>query len=777
MSTSHLLRSLWCAAAPIAALALLTTAASASAAPLPLALSSTIDAPYYTSLAIQDARAAIIGDFNGDGIDDHAYGTNDSYVDGELRVVFGAPGAVDGGGGVRFTGAKGATGDYVVDGAGDVDGDGFDDLVVQQTAPASRAFIVYGAASTPASTPLDAGPRITSLSTGTPGSPTVEGIGDFNGDGFDDVAIAQGTGAAATLNPLASQAIILGGPRVRTLNPLVRSSRVSILKGTSQCQDYYFVIPICSTVLPRLTGVGDFNGDGMDDVVIDSIGPAGRHIVLGRTGTFAASANSPGANSVSLTARVATTQRGEPAEWRKIVGAGDLNGDGFADLVIPISRLDREGNQWALLLGGPNPPAAVAATAPVILLGKPNDVFASQAAGDQNGDGRDDLFVVGIASAAVVSLPAGASQAAALDLSTFPQVNVQANYTVSDFDGPGDLDGDGAPDLIGTTGAGLGIFTHAYQPPAPVYLQCAPTMIPNKFRASEGAMLSVPASCAGLELRIAYLNSNGNVAQRYPTLAPGETQTPFDVDLSNPLLVPDTYTVTVMPSNKYGNVKPLSSTFEILPEATPPATTPPAILMPTTMSDPAWVSSPDVSLMRGNLMVLSNGPAQTASAVWPTVFNPNGKAIAFDATLSGGNGQAEGITMAFLRGSTPLPAGGLVGGGLGKLGFGGLDGVALALDLKKQAGDPASTFLGIADGEQGESLHYLQTADPGIRLRGAVVHIQFSSKDGVVTVLVNGRTRLTRTMTLPSEARLAFTGSTGVTTWQRQTVSNLSVGG
>jgi hypothetical protein len=740
-----------CLAAAIAVAGAVGLAGTGSAAAAtPLQFTSVVDAPYANTEAEPDRHAAVIGDFNGDGIDDHAYATGK-----ELRVVFGARGDADGGGSVQFTGTAGQ---YVVDGAGDVDRDGFDDVVVGQTSPAGAAFVIYGAASTPASMVLAAGPRITAIATGSPTHVTVDGLGDFNGDGFDDVAVSQTTGSAVTLNISASQAIVLGGPRVAQLSALAVGPRVSLIKAPTRCA-YYFFLPFCNSVMPELSAVGDFDADGKADVAIDTLAAGGRRIVLGRTGTAAISAPAPGAGSIDLTARLAATQAGEPWSLRRIFAAGDVNGDGASDLAVPIFRGTNMLPQYAILLGRRTPAAAFSASEPVITLGQGNDVPFLSAAGDQDGDGRGDLLIGRGQVFRVVSVPAGATS---VDVAAAPRIVVPG--TITETDGPADLDGDGAPDLIGAGRESVGLFTHGVGLPTNPKPECVPVVTPNRFRYSQGATVSV-APCTNTALVVDYWSPTKHVAQRYPVLTNGATSFPFSTDIPPSWLQPGTYTISVAPENGL----PRSSTFEILPE-----TEAPAGQLPTVMNDPKWSRSGSAAVV-GTATVLTSGPAQAASTVWLSPIDPNGKSFEFRTTLSGGTGQAEGVTMAFLRGDAPIPAGGLLGGGLGKLGFGGLDGVALALDVNKQPTDPAASFIGLADGERGESLNYLQTADPGVRLRGAQVLVKLVSKDGVVSVYVNNRLRLTRTMTLPSPARLAFTGSTGATIWQTQSINTIAV--
>jgi hypothetical protein len=73
-------------------------------------------------------------------------------------------------------------------------------------------------------------------------------------------------------------------------------------------------------------GAGDINGDGIGDVVLDGFQAA--YIVFGKTDPFAASidlANLNGSDGFIL---------GGASNGTRVSGAGDVNGDGFDDVVV-----------------------------------------------------------------------------------------------------------------------------------------------------------------------------------------------------------------------------------------------------------------------------------------------------------------------------------------------------------------------------------------------------------------------------------------------------------
>jgi hypothetical protein len=177
---------------------------------------------------------------------------------------------------------------------------------------------------------------------------------------------------------------------------------------------------------------GDLNGDGYDDLAYyfydnsSSTGYDSLRLVFG--GTFRE--------------MVVYEAYGSTVEYRHIHGIGDINGDGFDDYMMSIYQQDQ--NHWAYLgYGGPqfNPADAELFFeyhgAPIDPMRRP--------LGDVNGDGYADF--VGLMDGLIKCWYGGQSISDAYDLSLFPYY--QGGGTGDDSLIHGDLNGDGYEDVMG----------------------------------------------------------------------------------------------------------------------------------------------------------------------------------------------------------------------------------------------------------------------------------------------------------------------------------------
>lgn len=335
---------------------------------------------------------ASAGDINGDGFEDiiisaDEYDFGATTKAGAVYVLFGgaaglaaldiADGLVDGI--IQTSLLDGYNGFQVhgtlvnqqfgqsVNGAGDVDGDGFDDLIIGvDNLPGGQVYLLFGKATgfAASGTPvLTAGADGYIFSPVGPNSGddlgySVSSAGDFNGDGFDDFIIGarfadpnsgatnDGEGAAylvfggrANLEQLDGDDGATGGA-INLGNLSVGEGVVISTTGTGQTAGY------------SVSALGDINGDGFDDIGVtapndDPFGGTsneGRAMVLfGRPDSIGIA---PLINGASLNGVQGFWMGGLNAGDRlgdEISGGGDVNGDGFDDIIVTAARADPYG--------------------------------------------------------------------------------------------------------------------------------------------------------------------------------------------------------------------------------------------------------------------------------------------------------------------------------------------------------------------------------------------------------------------------------------------------
>lgn len=199
-----------------------------------------------------------------------------------------------------------------VSGAGDVNGDGIADLIVGASR-AGQSYVVFGTEDGyPKTLDLGAldGSNGFALSGNNSGS-SVSGAGDINGDGFDDVIV--GGVQSHVVFGAAS-----GFPARLDLDNLDGGNGFAVIGGGRSVSE-----------------AGDVNGDGLDDFIIGDpgAGRAGRaYVVFGASDSFPpaiALLNLDGSNGFTLEG---VSRYGDTGA--SVSGAGDVDGDGFDDLII-----------------------------------------------------------------------------------------------------------------------------------------------------------------------------------------------------------------------------------------------------------------------------------------------------------------------------------------------------------------------------------------------------------------------------------------------------------
>jgi hypothetical protein len=260
---------------------------------------------------------------------------------------------------------------------------------------------------------------------------------DLNGDGYSDFVV--GAGSDPSKQPKAY--VYLGGPSLPARPALVVDDNLPDNYGTGVAM------------------VGDVNGDGYGDYAVQT-----QHASIdGQGGTrimvfFGGSVLKAQPDITFAPAAVQDVMLG-------VTGCGDLNGDGYDDIAFETVRNDVNGNtqppRVEIHFGGPD----LATSAPLVLASAhPTDVipFSIAAAGDVNGDGYPDLVVgAGLASpgssvgAEVLLYYGGSPMDATADV-VFPNPYPSTPSTAFPVAGVGDINGDGFADVAIAVSPGAG---------------------------------------------------------------------------------------------------------------------------------------------------------------------------------------------------------------------------------------------------------------------------------------------------------------------------------
>jgi hypothetical protein len=310
-----------------------------------------------------------IGDFNKDGIDDFVIG---GYgFDPPLRtdagaavVIFGKTsgwGDIDlasftsGNAGFWLLGAAaGDTFGFWVSGAGDMNGDGTDDMVVganradsQSRSDAGTSYVFFGHSTTTAFNTIDlsafisgsAGFKICGAAAGDYSGDKVRGAGDVNADGFSDIIIGalffdKSVGSADS----GAAYVIFGHSTASAFTDIDLGS----LSGD---QGYRIAGAAANDRLGlSVCGAGDFNHDGYYDIVIGSMANK-VYVLFGHSNTTAFS-------DVDVTTFTAGSTGfvvfGSGDLGWSVGGGVDINKDAIDDIVIAASTYSSTGAAYVL---------------------------------------------------------------------------------------------------------------------------------------------------------------------------------------------------------------------------------------------------------------------------------------------------------------------------------------------------------------------------------------------------------------------------------------------
>jgi hypothetical protein len=363
------------------------------------------------------------GDVNGDGFDDlivgAPYSGPNGLYSGATFVVFGKTDGTkvelsdieNGNGGFVINGVSADDRSGVsVSGAGDVNGDGFDDLIVgapfddPNGSNSGASFVVFGKTDGTKVELSDiengiGGFVINGVSAGDNVGRSVSSAGDVNGDGFDDLIVGVQLDAPNG-NRSGASFVVFGktdGTKVE-LSDIENGTGGFVINGASAFD--------ASGV--SVSSAGDVNGDGFDDLIVGAYraGPNGESsgasfVVFGKTdGTKVELSDIENGIGGFVINGVSADDRSGVS----VSSAGDVNGDGFDDLIVGAYLDDPNGTNSgaSFVVFGKTDGTKVELSDIANGIGgfvingvseRDFSGFSVSSAGDVNGDGFDDLIV------------------------------------------------------------------------------------------------------------------------------------------------------------------------------------------------------------------------------------------------------------------------------------------------------------------------------------------------------------------------------------------------
>jgi Ca2+-binding RTX toxin-like protein len=370
------------------------------------------------------------GDVNSDGIDDVIVGANVNDGLGAAYVVYGAAGGLSGVnlddiamgvGGLKMSGeAFDDSAGISVSEAGDVNGDGIDDFIVGAFlndaggTNSGAAYVVYGAAGGPVVNLDDiamgtGGFKITGEAAGDIAGWSASAIGDVNNDGFVDLIVGGNNNDAGGSNSGAAYVVYGAASGLSGVNLDDIALGTGGFKIVGEAANHQAGVSVSTA--------GDINGDGIDDLIVgaaqnDAGGFGAAYVVYGAAG---------GLTNVNLD-DIAVGTGGFRITGEAILDvagfsvsqAGDVNGDGFDDMIVGAFLNDAGGNDSgaAYVIHGGNFTGAVThmgsennddlggnAGDNVMIGGLGNDTLSGNGGGDvlRGGHGDDVLAISDLA--------------------------------------------------------------------------------------------------------------------------------------------------------------------------------------------------------------------------------------------------------------------------------------------------------------------------------------------------------------------------------------------
>jgi hypothetical protein len=221
-----------------------------------------------------------------------------------------------------------------VAGAGDVDGDGYADVIVG--APGydagetneGAAFVFLGSASGVADgNPTTAAAMLQSNQADAALGTSVAGAGDVDGDGYADVIVGAPGYDAGESNEGAAFVFLGSASGVADGNPATAAAKLQ-----SNQED--------AGLGQSVAGAGDIDADGYADVIVGAPGYDAGESEEGAAFVFLGSASGVANGSPSTAATQLQSNQVDAGLGESVAGAGDVDGDTFSDVIVGAPGYD-----------------------------------------------------------------------------------------------------------------------------------------------------------------------------------------------------------------------------------------------------------------------------------------------------------------------------------------------------------------------------------------------------------------------------------------------------
>jgi hypothetical protein len=336
-----------------------------------------------------------------------------------------------------------------VNGVGDVNGDGFDDVIAtaflsdRGATDGGAAYVFHG----PLSGSVSASTAdLTLLAEGAGDQlADAEHLGDTNGDGTADLLVAAQFNDGAGVN--AGAAYIVLSPATGEVDLADGAFRID---GADLSEEFGSAL-----------GSGDFNGDGLADVLVGARFADTAFADAGAVYLFEGPLDSDLSNSDADASFLGAAAGDQLGNFASIADGGDLDGDGSHDIVLGASESAGDGFKRGSVYVHFGPTHTIGQSvseADVIFTGEQNSDKTGDSVdglGDFDGDGFGDLVIgSGFANAGTANGGAAYLVLGPLESGNRSLLDSTARYTAeADNDrvrvqSAGDVDGDGRTDLF-----------------------------------------------------------------------------------------------------------------------------------------------------------------------------------------------------------------------------------------------------------------------------------------------------------------------------------------